>query len=419
MPIVYSSAPDQVTKPPESPRWNNTAKLVAGLSILAVIGWLVLRFFDVVGVLVVAVLLAYLLHPMADRLRTWTRMSWRAAATLVFLLTLMTVIGLVTAGGFAIVEQAQGLVGFLTGTLGDLPSLMSRLPTFDFAGYHFPPASLTDLSVVGQQLLNMLQPVLTRTTSLLTAIASGAASTVGWFFFAMVVAYFMLAESGGIRGQMITLSIPGYGEDMARFGRYLSGIWNAFLRGQLTIIFITVIVYVVLLSVLGVRYVIGLALLAGLARFVPYVGAFVAWTTFGLVAFFQGFIPFGMQPLGYALLVVGLAWTTDTIMDNFVSARLMGNALKVHPAVVMVSAIIAANLIGLIGVMLAAPVVATIKLLSQYIFNKLLDRDPWEGVRTTPTPIDSSIRRALLLRLFHGWRWLTAFWRRQTHQVGS
>jgi hypothetical protein len=92
--------------------------------------------------------------------------------------------------------------------------------------------------------------MLTRTTSLLTSIASGAASTVGWFFFAMLVAYFILAESGGIPGRMISLRFPGYTEDMSKFGRYLNGIWNAFLRGQLTIIFITVVVYIILLSIL-------------------------------------------------------------------------------------------------------------------------------------------------------------------------
>jgi predicted PurR-regulated permease PerM len=265
----------------------------------------------------------------------------------------------------------------------------------------------------------MLHPLLTRTTSLLTLIASGAASIVGWFFFAMLVAYFILAESGGNPGRMISLRIPGYNDDITRFGRYLSGIWNAFLRGQLTIIFITVIVYIVLLSVLGVHYVIGLALLAGLARFVPYVGPFVAWTSFGLVAFFQGNIPFGLPPLGYVFLVVGLAWLTDIIMDNFVSARLMGNALKIHPAAVMVSAIIAANLMGLIGVMLAAPVVATLKLVMQYVFNKLLDHDPWAGVRTTPPPLDRSIRKAIIPRVMRIWRWLDAFWRRRSKQVGS
>ena len=402
-----------------SPPWSSTAKAAVGLSLLATLGWLLLRFSDVVGVLLVAVLLAYLLYPLADRLRRWTHVSWRIAATAVFLVSVILVIGLITLGGLAIVDQSQSLISFLTGTLNDLPGLVSRLPSFDFGTMHFPPSNLTDLNIIGQELLSMLQPLLTRTTSLLTAIASGAASVIGWIFFAMVVAYFMLSESGGIPGRMISVRIPWYNEDLKKFSSYLSGIWNAFLRGQLTIILISVLVYIVLLSILGVRYAIGLALLAGMARFVPYVGAFVAWSSYGLVAFFQGGNIFGLPPIGYVILVVGLAWITDLILDNFVSARLMGNALKVHPAAVMVSAIIGVNLFGLIGVMLAAPVVATLKLLSEYIINKLLDRDPWHGVRTTPPPLDRSVRMAIKARFFQAKTLLETLLRRRPHRAGS
>ena len=401
-----------------SPPWSSTTKAAIGLSVLAVLGWLLLRFSDVVGVLVVAVLLAYLLYPLADRLRQWTHISWRLAATAVFLVSVILMMGLITLGGLAIVDQSQSLIGFLTGTLSNLPDLVSRLPSFNYGTIHFPPSNLTDLNLIGQELLGMLQPLLTRTTSLLTAVASGAASVVGWIFFAMIVAYFILSESGGIPGRMISVRIPWYGEDLKKFGFYLSGIWNAFLRGQLTIILITVMVYIVLLSVLGVRYAIGLALLAGMARFVPYVGAFIAWSSYGLVAFFQGPNFFHLPPIGFVILVVGVAWLTDLIMDNLVSTRLMGNALKVHPAAVMVSAIIGVNLFGLIGVMLAAPVVATLKLVFEYIINKLLDRDPWHGVRTTPPPLDRSVRLAIIARLFQTKTTLETLIRRRPHQTG-
>lgn len=396
--------------PSQAHKWNNTIKLVVALILFVIAGWLVLRFQYIIGVLLVSVLLAYLMHPAADRLRRLTHISWRFAATLVFIFSLILFLGLIALSGLAIVEQAQSLLGFLQGAVGNLTNLVNTLPSFEIGSFHFPPTNTTDLTTIAQNLLGMVQPVLTRTTSIITAIASGAASALGWIFFAFLVAYFMLAESGGIRGRMIRFHIPGYHEDLAKMGKYLSGIWNAFLRGQITIILITIVVYIVVLSILGVKYSIGLALLAGMARFVPYVGPFVAWTSYGLVSFFQGGNPFGLAPLWYVVLVVGSAWITDLIMDNFVAARLMSNALKIHPAAVLISALIGANLIGLVGVLLAAPVVATLKLLLGYIINKLFDRDPWQGVQTNPPPVHRSMRdiirfwlsriRALATRLF-------------------
>ena len=117
-----------------------------------------------------------------------------------------------------------------------------------------------------------------------------------------------------------------------------------------------------------------------MARFVPYAGPVVAWTSYGLVSLFQGTTIFGLESFPYALLVVGLAWITDVILDNFVVPRLMGDALKVHPAAVMVAVIISASLFGIIGVLLAAPVLATTKLIGQYIFNKMFDFDPWDKI---------------------------------------
>jgi len=386
---------------------------------MALVAWLLLRFRDVVGVLLMAILLAYLLYPLVDRVRTITRMSWRLAATLVFLLSVITLLGLITLSGLAIIDQSQSLIRFLQGALGDLPQLVDSLPKFDFGTFHFPPSNLSDLGTVGQQLLSMVQPILNQTTGLLTTVASGAASVLGWTFFTLIVAYFILAESGGIPNRMFSVRVPVYNEDLRKFGKYLAGIWNAFLRGQLTIILITVMVYIIILSILGVHYAIGLALLAGLARFVPYVGPLVAWTSYGLVAFFQGTTFFGIPPLGYVILVVGCAWVTDLIMDNFVSARLMGNALKIHPAGVMVSAIIGVNLFGLIGVMLAAPVLATSKLVFEYILNKLLDRDPWEGIKTNPPPVYRSLRQVVKFRLSQARDLAEGLFRRFSTRTGS
>jgi predicted PurR-regulated permease PerM len=135
--------------------------------------------------------------------------------------------------------------------------------------------------------------------------------------------------------------------------------------------------YTILMTVLGVRYAIAIAILAGLSRFVPYVGTATAWTVTALVAFFQPFNYFGLDPWQYTLLVIGSAVILDQIFDNLISPRLFGQTLGIHPAAVLIAAILSANLIGLIGLVLAAPAVATFKLVGRYIFRKMLDLDPW------------------------------------------
>jgi predicted PurR-regulated permease PerM len=221
--------------------------------------------------------------------------------------------------------------------------------------------------------------------TLLGSIASGVGSTITWTIFILIIAYFIMSESDGVRAGMIKFTLPKYQEDFSRLGNQLSHIWNAFLRGQLIIFMITVTWYSLLLSVLGVKYFFLLAILAGLARFVPYVGPAVAWTTYGLVALFQTNY-FNLMPFPYALLVVGSAWVSDLVMDSFVSPRVLSNALKIHPAAVLVMVFISASLFGFIGVLLSAPVLASLKLLLTYMVNKLMDQDPWQNLETFPPP---------------------------------
>jgi hypothetical protein len=83
---------------------------------------------------------------------------------------------------------------------------------------------------------------------------------------------------------------------------------------------------------------------------------------------------------------VGSALISDTIIDNFVSPRVMSNALKIHPAAVLVTVFISASLFGFIGVLLSAPVLASLKLISTYVLNKLMDLDPWDRLDTFPPP---------------------------------
>jgi predicted PurR-regulated permease PerM len=251
----------------------------------------------------------------------------------------------------------------------------------------------------------MVQPLLSRTGTLLGTVAGSAANFFGWLLFVILVSYFVLAESGGLRDRLIIVEVPGYAQDLARLSRELGRIWNAFLRGQIILFILAVLVYSIMLSVLGVHYAIGLAFLAGFARFIPYVGPAINWILLVIVAYFQIFKLFDLPPFYYTLLVLGIALLIDQIFDNLVSPRILSDALKVHPAAVLVAAIIAANLFGILGVVVAAPVLATAALLWRYTMRKMLDLDPWpEEELHHPLPPPGSRLLVPLRRFFRGWK---------------
>jgi len=348
------------------------------LTIITILGVLLVRFRSILGPLLIAFVLSYLLFPVASYLSKLSKLSWRMTVNVIFLVVIVFFGGVMTVAGFTIVQQVQSLYNFVGQLITELPTLVATLSTqiFQVGPYQFSLQHY-DVQTLVNQLISIVQPLLGRAGGLISTLATSAISTLAWSLFVFVISYFLLADAGSVSRQLVNVEIPGYEEDARRLINELKKIWNAYLRGQLIIILLDMAVYTVLFTVLGVRYAVGIAILAGLARFVPYIGPFFTWTMLGLVAYFQGSNYLGMSQFWYAILMVGLAVLVDQVFDNLISPRIFGDTLGVHPAAVLVAALIAANLIGIIGLVLAAPVLATINLVGRYIVRKMFDLDPW------------------------------------------
>jgi len=361
-----------------SPRWGSTTKLLVGLVFVGILAFLISRFSNLITPLLFIFILAYLLHPMTSLIARGLGISWRAAVNILYLVIILLLATLLTLGGVGLVGQVQSLITSVQDIVANLPALIANLSgrVFQFGPFRLDMNTI-ELNNLSRQLLAYVQPLLGRTGNLLSALAGGAAEVFGWGFFILIVSYFVMAESSGLQRDLIKVELPGYAEDFRRLGSELSRIWNAFLRGQILIFALASAIYIVVLSVMGVRFAIGLAVMAGLAKFLPYIGPAITWIVMALVTFFQPNKPFDLAPLTYAAIVVIVTSIIDQIIDSLVVPRIMARTLKVHPAAVLVTALIAANLMGLLGVVIAAPFLASITLLGRYVTRKMFDQDPW------------------------------------------
>ena len=368
-----------------SPRWSSTTKLLVGLVVVGIVAFLFFRFTSLITPLLIVFILAYLLQPVATLLSHALSISWKASVNILYFVILILLIGLLTLGGLGLVTQVQSLIELVQTIVADLPKYIQNL-----AGQVFRIGPFTlnmrtiDLNEISRQLLSFIQPLLGRTGTLVGTVASGAAEIFGWMFFVLLVSYFVMIESTGLQSGLFKVEVPGYNEDLRKLGNQLSRIWNAFLRGQILIFGMSTLIYIFVLSFFGVRYAIGIAFMAGLAKFLPYVGPAITWVVMALVTYFQPDKPFGLQPLAYMGMVVITTTVIDWIIDSLIAPRIMARSLRVHPAAVLVTALIAANLIGILGVVVAAPFLATITLLGRYTMRKMLDLDPWPSGETVP-----------------------------------
>jgi len=370
-----------------SPKWSNSTKIIVTLLFLAGVIALLFRFSNLLNTLITAFIIAVLYHPIAEWISRKTKLPWAWSVSIIYFITVVAVFGLLTAGGIALINQIDGLIKFLQVTLFELPNFFRQLASTKLTiGPFNLDFSYINWEQVGNQLLTTVQPILERVGTFFGGVATGTVGVIGSFLLSLFISFLLITETEGARNKIINLEIPGYQEDFQRLGEKLNVIWNRFVRGQALIFLARFILYLIILSSLRLRFILGMALLATLGNFIPYIGVAIVWIINFFIALFQGTTIFGLDPFPYAMLVMGVGWILDNAYDTFFAPRIMANVLKLHPAAVLVAVLIGLNLFGILGMFLAPPMLATLRLLMNYSEKKLLDQDPWNDTDELPDP---------------------------------
>lgn len=374
----------------ESPHWSWTTKLVVGLALVAFFLLLLVRFQSFLGPLITAILLAYLINPIAKFACEKIKIPWRISVTIIYLMLVLIILGLTTWGGFALVDQVQNLIGFIEKNIFLLPDLVAEITerTYVIGPFTFTPTGMS-WDEITNEIVGAIQPAIGRLGTLVGSIAAGAVNIITWTVLILLISYFLLAESEGFPGQLFNTDIASQREDMLRMGGELNRIWRAFIRGELLVVLISYVIYTIFLGIMGVQFFVGLAAVAALGQLIPYLGAWATWVSFGLVALFQSNIPFDLPSGIYMLIVLGVSMVINNIIDNIIRTKVMASGLKVHPSLVLIGAIIGVQLFGFIGIVIAAPIMASFKLFLTYIMRKLGDQDPWEE-RKAPEALEET-----------------------------
>ncbi len=399
LPRVTEEAPADANAAPASPRWGPFTKFLVALIFVVLAGAVLVRFQRMIAPLVFAVIITYLLRPVVAALVARTRLSWHAAVGVLYLAIIVLLVSLLTAAGIAIVQQIQGLLGLVTQIASsDLPNQLQHLLSapFSFGPFVFDlshPFSIGpfrfDVSNVNwqplaAQVLSGVQPALSQTGTIISDLAGRTAGSLGWMLFILIISFYLLFDSHRLAGSFAGVVPPAYTHDARRLVGALVPIWNAFLRGQITLAIIMGALIGVTMTLLGVRYGLVLGLLGGLLQFVPIVGPLIYGTTAVTIAIFQPGAWLGLTPVVHALIVLGDVIVLQEISDNFLVPRILGSSLHLHPVAILVFALIAANLAGLVGLLLSAPTLATLRLFGGYVYSKMFDLDPWPDPQPIP-----------------------------------
>ena len=347
-------------------RWSSTTKrVVVALFGLAAL-YIVYRAGDIVRPFVWAGVVAYVLLPVVGLLERRLSLPRTGAAAIVFVGLLAAIIG----GGRVLIplaiDQGHELQRTLPTLLANAQNTLAE--TADQVGLGDLDAVIVNIAGIGD-----LSQMVAR---------SAVPFIVGLGHFLLELLVFLIATFFLLRDaprlfqwfrRVLPASqrnelIPLFAQVNALLGRYV--------RGQMFLIGVMSTVTFVGLSVLQVPFALFLALMTGVLEVIPIVGPITAGAIACLVALGHP-APWGLSQIWYVAIVATMYTVLRHSEDYFVIPLVIGRIVKLHPAVVIFSLLTGGALYGLLGVLIAVPVAATLRLILIYVGAKLRDEDPF------------------------------------------
>lgn len=355
-----------------SRRWSAQAKLVVVIATMIAVVWALFRFSSLLSPLIIAVILAYLLTPLVN----WLHRRARFPRVVALLVVYIILLGLISVVPLLVVPP---LVKEFGNFRLDLESIIVNVISFlsrpiSVLGFVLEPPNIYDQLVA--TLRDLLSPMAVSAVSILMGIAS----SLVWLIFILVVSFYLIKDADPIMHYLRGMIPPDLRPDADRLIAEIGDIWNSFFRGQLVLSATVGVITGVVVTALGLSNGAILGLLAGVLEVIPNFGPVLAAIPAILLALFQGskFIPIGNG--WFALVIAGAYVLIQQIENNYLVPRIIGRSVKLHPVVVLVGAVAGAYLGGILGVFLAAPVIASVRVLGRYLYRKVLDMEPFEPV---------------------------------------
>lgn len=302
--------------------------------------WFIYAVRDIVLLFFIVIVIVTALSPLVDR------MSQHIPRILSLIILSVALLGGLVGVGFLIIPPIVNQISQLAINLPDLIS-------------HVGP-----LYETWQPRIANYQESLINLSSQLGGISSGIYSTTLGFiggiialFTILVLSFYMLLEQNAIKN-FIGQTIPVEHKDkiieiMHKIGDKM-GKW---LRGQFVLMVIIGILDGVALGVLGVPYALTLAVWGGITEVIPYVGPWL-----GLIP--AAIIAFTVSPVKGLFILIAYV-VIQQLEAQFLAPKIMGKAVGLSPIIIILSLLVGAKLMGILGVIVAVPAAAAIGVIIQ------------------------------------------------------
>jgi predicted PurR-regulated permease PerM len=325
--------------------------------IVAIIVLYLLR--DFLGAFVLGSAIAFLIQPAVMRLHA-AGVPRVLAIVLVFLAIIVALAGLVlliVPLGLSEVNQLQAQAPAFAATAQDRLNGLQPVRIFGID---------IDLKGVTQTVNSHLREYLLGQFGNAVTLGLTALTTALQLLLMFIVAFLLALEAPAVRRDLRRFVPPDYRSDFDQIWRKVRTMLYAYVRGQLVIAGLIGVTSGIVCAIFGLPDAVALGLIAGITALIPYLGPFIGAVPAILVALSQS----PGQAVGIAIAYVAI----PNFFLNFVYPKVMGDAVRLPPILVIVALIAGFSWGGILGMFVAVPIAATLRILFDHIYPRLYER---------------------------------------------
>jgi predicted PurR-regulated permease PerM len=319
------------------------------------LGWLLFRIRAALTPVFFAMLVSYVLDPLVDRMERAHVPRSLGIAILLF----VAVLGLGSFVFFVLPTVVSDLIELLrTLAIGLVSFAATALPWLQKHGVPVPPSVASALEGISSNALGLVSEALAPMGDVVSAAVGGTVSLIGALSTIVMVpvfSFYFLHDFNHMIGLWRDLLPASVRADVVVTAKQVDRVLGDFVRGQLTVMAIMATLYAAGYSVVGVPLAVPIGLLAGFLTFIPYVGSATA-LVFGLLMELLHF-----HGIGSVVAVIAVYFVIQMLEGFVITPRVVGGRLGLSPVWVLFALMAFGQMFGFVGVMLALPASAVLK----------------------------------------------------------
>jgi predicted PurR-regulated permease PerM len=335
-------------------RGYSLAKKIMWPSVILFGIWFVSSISSLLAPFVVSLVLAYVMNPIVERFERWSVPRWVTSLVLILI-----VLGLIVLFFFlvlpVVLTQVEGILDSMSKLIVDFNNWIwnsSMLKALERYGVSAEEVRNT----LSSQFTPKLEDILKNLVRGLLMLASSISNLVTQIFYVVLVpflTFYILADLPKIRQRFLLLFAHRYRDRLESYLVSADQVIGLYLRGAITVALVQGVIIATIFSIVGIKYALMLGVIATILDFIPYFGLIITMVLAAIVAMFSD-----PPVLPKVLFAMGSIEALRIFETMYLSPRIVGSKIGLHPLVVIFSILVFFYFLGFLGLVIAVPTTA-------------------------------------------------------------